>query len=90
MRGLLGRDGLAPGDGLILTPCNMIHTCFMRFAIDAAFLDADGTVVRTADGLQPFRLAWGGRRARVTIELPAGALRQAGVRPGERLRIEPA
>ena len=41
MRGLLGRDGLEQGEGLLLRPASSIHTFFMRFPIDAVFLDRE-------------------------------------------------
>lgn len=90
MVGLLGRSSLAAGDGLVIEPCSMVHTWFMRFPIDVLFIDADGRVVRAVDALGPFGMAWGGWHARTTIELPAGTLRSAGVMPGARVRIEPA
>jgi hypothetical protein len=89
-RGLLGRDGLAPGTGLLIRPCGAIHTWFMRFPIDAVFLRRDGTVTRVRVRIGPFRLAWGGWRADDTLELPAGAAAAAGIEPGDRLVIEPA
>src|SRR5580658_6350501 len=39
MKGLLGRDGLAPGEGLWIKPCEAVHTFGMRFAIDLVYLD---------------------------------------------------
>jgi uncharacterized protein len=90
MVGLLGRAGLAAGDGLVIRPCAMVHTCFMRFPIDVLFADRAGGVVAVVDTLRPFRLAWGGWRAAPAIELPAGALRHAGVRRGGRIAVEPA
>jgi hypothetical protein len=90
MVGLLRHRSLARGDGLVIEPCSMVHTWFMRFAIDVLFLDRAGTVVASVDTLRPFRMAWGGWRARITIELPAGTLRGAGVGAGERIRMEPA
>jgi uncharacterized protein len=90
MVGLLGRAGLAAGDGLVITPCSMIHTFFMRFPIDVLFADRAGRVVAVIDTLRPFRLVWGGWRARQAIELPAGALRRAGVAAGGRISVEPA
>jgi len=89
MVGLLGRAGLASGDGLVIRPCSLIHTFFMRFPIDVLFADRSGRVVAMIDSLQPYRLGWGGWRARQAIELPAGALRQAGIAPGGRISIEP-
>ena len=55
MKGLLGRDGLPVGEGLLITPCNSIHMFFMRFPIDALFLDAQGTVVKLFAALPPWR-----------------------------------
>lgn len=87
MVGLLGRDVLAPGDGLVLEPCSSIHTCFMRFPIDVAFLRKDGTIVRLVERVRPFRLTWAAGAARA-VELPAGTLRACGVRAGHRLEFE--
>lgn len=72
--GLLGRDSLAPGTALVLRPSGLIHTAFMRFPIDVIFLDGRQRVVATAAHLQPYRVAWGGWKARIAVELPAGAL----------------
>ena len=68
-RGLIGRKGLGPGKGLLILGCNCIHTFFMRFPIDATFLDGDGRVVRTVRGIRPWRpWVWGGWRARSVLE----------------------
>jgi uncharacterized membrane protein (UPF0127 family) len=88
--GLLGRHSLAPGDGLILDPCRLVHTFFMRFAIDVVFYDRRLRVTRVARDVRPFRFAWGGWSARVTLELSAGTLERIPVTPGAQLRIEPA
>ena len=69
MRGLLGRDSLATGKGLLILKCNAIHTCFMRFAIDATFLDGKGQVVKIVRNIRPWRLCvWGGWRAKSVLE----------------------
>ena len=68
-RGLIGRKGLAPGEGMLIPRCNCIHTCFMRFPIDAAFLDRRGEVVKTVRNIRPWRLfVWGGFRAVSVLE----------------------
>jgi uncharacterized membrane protein (UPF0127 family) len=82
LRGLLGRDSLAPGEGMLFRPLGSIHTFFMRFPIDVVFCDRDLTVVGVVRNLKPWRAA-GRRRARVVIELAAGAA--SGVSEGERL-----
>jgi uncharacterized membrane protein (UPF0127 family) len=88
LRGLLGRRGLAPGDGMLLRPSGSIHTCFMRFPIDVVFLDAELRVLRVRSDLRPWRAA-AARRARAVLELAAGEAGRRGVSPGERLRLAP-
>lgn len=72
MRGLLGRRGLAAGEGMLLSPCRAIHTWFMRFTIDVFFLDASWTVVEVRRGVRPFRMAGAGLRARHAVEVESG------------------
>ena len=84
MKGLLGRSELRPGEGLLLRPASAIHTFFMRFPIDAVFLDRDGRVVGIADDVAPWRTA-GRKGAKAVLELPAGESARRGLRPGDLL-----
>jgi uncharacterized protein len=85
MRGLLGRRSLDAGEGLLLRPAGSIHTLFMRFPIDAVFLDRERRVVKVVPGLRPWRTA-AGHGARSVLELPAGQARERAVREGDVLR----
>jgi uncharacterized protein len=85
--GLMGRHDLPAGSGLYLRPCSSIHMFFMRFPIDVAFIDNDGRVVRLYHGLRPWRMSRVVRRAKAAIELPSGALAQAGVGVGDVLTM---
>jgi uncharacterized protein len=84
MRGLLGRDELRPGEGLLLRPASSIHTFFMRFPIDAVFLDAGLRVLGISDDLHPWRAA-SRRGARAVLELPAGESARRELRVGDQL-----
>lgn len=84
MRGLLGRSGLDPSEGVLLRPGSSIHTFFMRFAIDAVFLDRDDRVVKIVSDVRPWRLA-GARRAKAVLELAAGHAADVGLRVGDRI-----
>lgn len=86
-RGLLGKKGLPPGGGLIIEPCSSIHTWFMAFPIDVAFVAADGRVVRIAPALKPWRFGPLARGVRFVVELPAGALATSGTVAGDYLDI---
>ena len=71
-KGLIGRRGLPAGRGLLILKCNCIHTFFMRFAIDATFLDRENRVVRIVRNVRPWRLwIWGGWRAVKVLETDA-------------------
>jgi len=68
-RGLIGRDDLPHGRGMLIPKCNCIHTCFMRFPIDATFLDRHGAVVKTVRDIRPWRFwVWGGWKASQVLE----------------------
>ena len=87
-RGLLGRDGL-DDEALVIAPCNLVHTFFMRFPIDTVFVDRQGTVVRIQHDVQPWWVA-GAWRAFATIELAAGQAKKAGISQGTRLHLTAA
>jgi uncharacterized protein len=89
LKGLLGRTGLERDEGLLLKPAPAIHTFFMRFPIDAVFVERDMRVVGVEPGLRPWRWA-GRRRARAVLELSAGESERRGVRVGERLTLRTA
>jgi uncharacterized protein len=90
LRGLLGRRELPRGEGMLLSPSSTVHTSFMRFPIDAVFLNRDFDVVGIAANLRPWRFA-GRAGARSVLELPAGESARRGLRVGERLSfVEPS
>ena len=85
-KGLLGRSGLEPASALIIAPCFSIHTMFMRFDIDAVFVDEDGRVVKVVRDMTPWRIAVD-PTAHAVVELPAGSLRDRQVNVGDRLYL---
>ena len=87
MRGLLGRNGLDPGSGMLIDSSPSVHMFFMRFPIDVVFLDRDWNVVGVRHGLRPWRVA-GARGAAAALELPAGAAAAAGIEEGDVLALE--
>jgi uncharacterized protein len=89
MKGLLGRRGLPPGHGLLITPASFAPTFSMRFPIDVVFLDRESRIVRVAHALGPWRIA-AARRASAALELPAGAAKACALEPGDTLVLEPA
>ena len=85
--GLLRTPVLGPGEGLWISPCTSIHTFFMRYPIDALFLDSGG-VVLSGQTLGPWRLSGWHWKSRGVLELSAGILHQTGTQPGDHLEIK--
>ena len=83
MVGLLSSKGLADGEGLWIQPCNSIHTWFMRFTIDAIFLDRENRVVKSVERMRPWRLTWIAPKAVGVLELPAGSIEKTGTKVGD-------
>lgn len=81
MRGLLGRPPLGPDQGMLIRPCNLVHTIGMGYAIDVVFLRRDGLVLKVTPALAP-RRAGGHWRAYCVLELAAGAAARHAIAPG--------
>ena len=84
-RGLLGRDRLAPGSGLVIAPCSSVHTWFMRFTLDLLFFSRDFRVVKRVLNVKPWRMAYGGSSAWGVLEMESGWFPWDRVKLGDRL-----
>ncbi len=90
-RGLLGRRPLEASHGLLIRPCNSVHTCFMRQSLDLVGLTAledDGAEITwLSQDVRPWRFRWARRGTKQILELPAGEIGRVGLRVGQRLRV---
>ena len=86
--GLMGRQRLPENGGLLIHDCNGIHMMFMRFPIDAVFVDKANVVLKTYERLLPWvgivPLVW---RADKVAELPVGTIRRHTIKPGDQLLV---
>lgn len=89
LRGLLGRDGLETGEGLVIVPCNSVHMLGMRFPLDVLYLDRSGKVLRALPELRPGQLGPVVWSAHTAVELPVGTIAATGTVPGDQLALEP-
>lgn len=87
--GLLRHERFPEGSAMLIAPSNAVHTFFMRFPIDVAFVTRDGRVVKTYKTLRPWRIA-AALRAYAVVELPAGTLSRTDTVAGDTLAIVPA
>lgn len=85
--GLLKHEGLEPGQGLWITPCESVHTFFMKFPIDLIYIDKKRKVRKVRHAVPPWRLSMC-LTAHSILELPAGTAQQTGTLKGDVLNIE--
>lgn len=85
VKGLLGRECLEDGQGLLFKHCSSLHTFFMSFPIDIVFMDGKGRVLKLSPRVKPFKLVAAPLRAHYALELPEGAIARSATRVGDRL-----
>ena len=77
--GLLGKKGLKKGQGIILKPCNQIHTCFMRFNIDVVFISKDLKVLKIIKNMGAWHFSPIVLKSIYTLEVAAGGVKDLAV-----------
>lgn len=87
-KGLLGRTGLDPGEGLWIVPCEAVHTFGMKFDLDLIYLDRSKRVLKVRAQVGRSRLS-ACFRAHSVIELPAGTIDATRTQRGDILEFEP-
>lgn len=88
-RGLMLSPALSEGEGLLIQPCTSIHMMFMRYPIDAIFIDAGNKIKALYESLSPWTGISGWHRdASSVIELKSGTINRTGVRIDDVLRME--
>lgn len=87
MLGLMFTKELPDCDGLLIGPCNSIHTFFMRYPIDVVFLDKNKTIVKIVRNKKPWGMTWVYWKATSVLELAGNSLDPA-VKEGDQLILE--
>lgn len=88
--GLMFRRQLEPGRGMWINPCEggSIHMLFMRFAIDAVFLDSKERVRKVYPHLPAWwGVVWFVWGAHSVLELPAGSTAALDLQRGDEIHI---
>ena len=87
LKGLLGKSSLAPQEAIILEPCTSIHTFFMKFAIDAIFLNSENRIIALYSNLKPNRVTKVYWHAKRVVETQSGFIHSFNLREGDILCI---
>ena len=83
--GLMFKKKLLPATGLLLAPCNSVHMCFMRFAIDVVYLDQDYSIIKVVKDLRPWIGLSMCNKAWAVLEMVAGEAERCGCEVGKKL-----
>ena len=54
--GLMFSQNLGHHGGVLLTPCNSIHTFFMNYNLDVIFFSKNNKVIKIIRGIKPWRI----------------------------------
>ncbi|MFZ5974776.1 MAG: DUF192 domain-containing protein [Bacillota bacterium] len=86
-KGLMGRRELLEGEGLLIIPCNQVHTFRMRFPLDVLYLTRDMRIARIVT-LEPGRVGPRVKEAASVLEVAAGSAAQWKIAEGDYLTME--
>jgi uncharacterized protein len=85
LKGLMGKSKIEDDEGLLIRPCNSIHTFFMKFNLDIAFVDENFVVLEVYRDLAPNKLSKIYKKSKFVIEGKAGSLSK--LNKGEKIKI---
>jgi uncharacterized protein len=85
--GLIGRERLEESEAMWFPKCGAIHTWFMRFAIDVAFLDAQHRIVKLCSCVPPWRVLVSVHPSCFTVEMSPGTISRTELRTGDVLAL---
>ncbi len=86
LRGLVGRPVLQPGEAMWITPCQQVHTQFMKVPLDLIFIDKHLVVKHVISGIKPWRFSPWVKEAHAVIEMTASDV--LSVQVGDLLVLE--
>lgn len=85
--GLMGRETLEKGTGLVIYPNNSIHMFFMKIPLDVLHVAKDGTVLKILHTIKPWRVGPIVGKCKYTVELPAGTALETNTQEGDKIEL---
>ncbi len=86
LKGLLGKDDMSQGEGLLIRPCSSVHTIGMKMFIDVVFLSTDYKVLHIIERIGPGKVCPVIKQSSLVLELPSGQVKRTGLKIGHCLR----
>lgn len=84
----LGLAGRAEGVfGLLMQPCNLLHTYFVKYKIDIVFLDRQNHIVEIKRLIGPFSIVPSNSKAHRTLLFPSSLNATAFLSNGDKIKL---
>jgi uncharacterized membrane protein (UPF0127 family) len=78
-KGLLGSSPLSSQQGLLISPCQQIHTHFMGYPIEVVFLDKNFHVIDIMVEMKPWKISKFYKNAFYVLELQANKTEEINI-----------
>jgi hypothetical protein len=85
LRGLMGKSEIDENEGLLIRPCNSVHTFFMKFNLDIVFIDKNFVILEICSDLAPNRITKIYKDSKFVIEGKKGSFSK--LKKGEEIKI---
>lgn len=86
--GLMYRKNMNENEGLLLDPCNEIHTFGMKFPIDTITVSSDNIIIYIDENIAPRRVRPRIKEGKKVLELNAGTIKNYGLEPGDLVEFQ--
>ncbi len=89
LKGLMGTKELRLDSGLLLEPCDSVHTWYMKYAIDVIYINKENNVLHVEHSMKPNK--WGKKipGAVKVLEVNGGLAKAMGLAPGNEINLMP-
>lgn len=83
LRGLMFKKNFEENSAIMIFPCKIIHTFFMRFSIDVIFLSKDNMVLNIIENMTPGKISSLVKDSQTIVELPTGKVKESKLKQGD-------
>lgn len=83
LKGLMGQEKLDDGEGLLIIPCNQVHTFRMKFSIDIVTLGENDVIIYIDKDVKPGKIRKLVSEGKKVLELKSGAADSIGLNVGQ-------
>lgn len=83
LKGLMFKKSFEENSAIMICPCKIIHTFFMKFSIDVIFLSKDNRVLNITENMFPGKISPLIMDSKTILELPAGKVKETELKKGD-------